>query len=111
MVEFRDPIGQVLIADAVDHVDMLAGMQVIEAQAVGRRAVIHCAAREYTQERKENKQLSDCGALNCHGVPPLYREGYGSTLTTEIVVRFRTQRAGRRSSLETILNAPSLASF
>jgi hypothetical protein len=63
MVQLGDTVGQVLIADAVNHIDMLAGMQVIEAQAVGSRAVVHGAAREYGQERKENKQLSDYRAL------------------------------------------------
>ena len=40
MVQLRNAIGQVLIADAVDHIDMFAGVQVIEAKTVrgnGRR--------------------------------------------------------------------------
>ena len=35
MVQLRNTIRQVLIAYAVDHIDMFAGMQVIETQPVG----------------------------------------------------------------------------
>ncbi len=34
VVELRDSAGKVFIADAIDHIDALAGMQVVEAQAV-----------------------------------------------------------------------------
>ena len=34
VVELRDRVGKVFIADAIDHIDALAGVQVVEAQAV-----------------------------------------------------------------------------
>lgn len=40
-----------------------------------------------------------------------FRKFTGSTSITEISVRFLTQRAGRFSSVETILNIPSLPSL
>ena len=54
MVQLRNAIGQVLIADAIDHIDMFAGVQVIEAQTVGRsirlRANVSSARGEHTQQ-------------------------------------------------------------
>ena len=36
MVELGDGVGNVLVADAIDHVDVFAGVQVVEAQTVLR---------------------------------------------------------------------------
>ena len=40
MIQLRDTIRQVLITDAVDHVEVLAGVQVIESQPVGSQTAL-----------------------------------------------------------------------
>jgi hypothetical protein len=70
MVQLRDTVRKVLITNPIDHINMFARVQVIEPQPIGRSirlaANVRSAAWEYTQQCKENKQLSGSGALKCH---------------------------------------------
>jgi tartrate dehydratase beta subunit/fumarate hydratase class I family protein len=57
MVQLRDAIWKILIADAVDHIDMFTGMKVVETQPVGRQigAQSDRRAREHTQQTEADK--------------------------------------------------------
>ncbi len=67
MVQLRDTVGQVLITDPINHIDVFASVQMIETKPIGRRvrlaANVAGAGWERSQQCKENKQLSDSGAL------------------------------------------------
>src|ERR1700733_4197666 len=84
MVQLRDAVRKVLITNPIDHVNMFASVQVIEPQPVGRSIRLSAdisSAWEYTQQCKENKQLSGSGALKCHAQFPRGRFSFIITVT------------------------------
>ncbi len=60
MVQFRDALGKILIAYAVDHIDMFTGMKVIETQPVARKIRAQCdpCARNTPSKLKQTKNLA-----------------------------------------------------
>jgi hypothetical protein len=71
MVQLRDAIWKILVADAVDHIDMFPSVKVVETQPVSReiRAQPDCCAREDTQQAEADKELSEDGVVACHRGP------------------------------------------
>ena len=67
MVQLCDAIGKILIAYAVNDIDMFAGMKVVEAQPVGRQIRAQGDRRlEDTQQTEADKELSEDGSLASH---------------------------------------------
>ena len=68
VVELGNGSGEVVVADAVDDVDALAGVQVVEVQAVGlrgRRGVGRCGA--HSGDGEEQNRGGEDGFLKRHG--------------------------------------------
>jgi hypothetical protein len=81
MIQLRNGLRKILISDAVDHVDMFAGMKVVKTQPVVRqiRPQNDRRAREHTQQTEADKELSADGVIACHRALSLIITGPGQS--------------------------------